>query len=275
MPSLLSTIYAFLAPHNILSYSTNYQSITSWLLFMLAFYIAAFAFQCFDRYRILSQYKVYRSSAATPTFSQMLLRVIFNQCCLLLPAMILFENFSLTFKSNPNPPSNLVSFFTQFTLTTFLHEVAFYIFHSYVLHSSWGFQNLNHALHHTSKTHSAISAMYMSPPDFLLEIIIPYLFPLCLSTLCNYANNFSCLFILLFGAFGGLYEHSGYNIFPDIHTLDTSVHALHHTHHHCSFANGVGAPSLVDPFMGTVCGSIGRSAMLGRKAISFVVPHPE
>lgn len=101
--------------------------------------------------------------------------------------------------------------------------------------------------------------MYMSAPDFLLEIVVPYLLPLIILSSFSLCGPRACIIALPLGAVGGLYEHSGYNFFEGIQVLDTSAHALHHRLWSCSFADGVGAPSFVDPFMGTSCGiSVGK-----------------
>ena len=93
----------------------------------------------------------------------------------------------------------------------------------------------------------------MSGPDFFLEIVVPYLVPLSVLSRYNLCNTATCIAILPVGAFGGLYEHSGYNFFEGIAALDTKVHAMHHRFYNCSFADGVGAPSVLDAMMGTAC----------------------
>lgn len=110
--------------------------------------------------------------------------------------------------------------------------------------------------------------MYMSAPDFLLEIVIPYLVPLIVLSKTNLCNTPTCIAILPLGAFGGLYEHSGYNFFEGIAALDTTVHGLHHRFYNCSFADGVGAPSILDTAMGTSCNA-GPPAKVFRKWLGF------
>lgn len=110
--------------------------------------------------------------------------------------------------------------------------------------------------------------MYMSSPDFLLEIVIPYLVPLIFLSMANVCSSATCVAILPLGALGGLYEHSGYNFFDGIAALDTTVHGMHHRFYHCSFADGVGAPSIFDAAMGTTCNG-GPPAMVVRKWLNF------
>ena len=85
--------------------------------------------------------------------------------------------------------------FLALALAPLLHEFSFHLSHRFILHSSWGFRSLNHALHHSSVTHSALSAMYMSGPDFHLEIVVPYL--ALLSVLSTYilCNTATCIAI--------------------------------------------------------------------------------
>jgi sterol desaturase/sphingolipid hydroxylase (fatty acid hydroxylase superfamily) len=151
-------------------------------------------------------------------------------------------------------------------LSAAMHEVLFYLGHRYVLHTRWGYLTLNHRLHHASPTNSAISAMYMAPVDFLLEIVVPYLGALWLPMAAGVCSKGMAVATLPLGSVGGLYEHSGYNFLRGVAGLDTGVHAAHHARRDCSFADGVGAPSVLDPLLGTACGGGGPAAVVIRAA---------
>ncbi|KAJ3191558.1 hypothetical protein HDU83_000022 [Entophlyctis luteolus] len=146
-------------------------------------------------------------------------------------------------------------------LAAAIHEVLFYVFHRYLLHTRFGYIKLNHKLHHSAPTHSAISAFYMSPADFCFEILVPYLASVGVPVALGICNPVVAVAMLGVGTVGGMYEHSGYNFWAGVKGMDTVVHALHHQRNDCSFADGVGAPSVLDEIFGTACAS-GASAVL-------------
>lgn len=251
---------------HLLSYHPN---LLSFLIFMAVFHVLSFLFFLLDTHFPDLRVKRFRGGLSAPTYVTMLPRVLFNQLFILLPFMLLSTHFGLTYPSPPRPePAPLASLLSLVALGPILHEAAFYVFHRFVLHSSWGFRLLDHRLHHTSLAHSAISAMYMSTPDFVLEIVVPYLLPLAVLSSSGSCSHACCVAMLPLGALGGLYEHSGYNFFEGIAALDTSVHALHHRFYNCSFADGVGAPSVFDAGFGTAC-TAGPSAKVMRKWLGF------
>ena len=243
-----------LSHFKVFSFASAQPALFSWLLFMVVFHSLGIMFYYFDKVDLFPRHKQFRGSSSTPTYSQMLPLVLFNQILILLPAMLISEHYSLIFVPNPNAAPFLPSFIFISIAIPQLHEIFFYIFHRYILHSSFGYYFFNHKVHHDSRTHCSISAMYMSPPDFILEILLPYLFPLYLTAKLKYCPPLVCVVVLPFGGLGGLYEHSGYNFFPNIKVLDTTVHGQHHRMWNCSFADGVGTTSLMDSTFGTVCG---------------------
>lgn len=232
----------------------------SWLIFMLLYHPISYLFHLFDTHNLFPRYKHSPATSTTPTYRQMLPRVVLNQIFILLPCMRLCTLLNLSYPQPPPllPPSPLKSLLSLATLGPLFHEITFYIFHRYLLHSRFGLRTLNHALHHSSTTHSAISAMYMSSPDFFLEIVVPYLIPLIILSSFSLCSTWGCIALLPFGALGGMYEHSGYNFFENIPVLDTNVHALHHRVWNCSFADGVGALGIVDWGMGSCCVGVGK-----------------
>lgn len=246
---------------------------------MLVFHVFSFLFQVLDHANLLQTYKIYPPTEHTPTYRQMLPRVLFNQIFLLLPACLLCHRLNLSFPDPSIPfqpshhqssPTVLTSLLIMFIVPPLLHEFAFYVAHRFILHHPWGFSRFNHALHHATKAHSALSAMYMSPSDFLLEIILPYLLPLIVVSRLNLMRQPHIICMLPLGALGGLYEHSGYNFFgKHIPFLDTRVHGLHHLHYTCSFADGVGAPSIFDSTFHTVCASLGPMPAASNKLLQI------
>lgn len=244
----------------------SHPTILSWVMFMVIFHSVAFTFEIFDRRRILSKYKIFHGSLTTPSYKKMLPTVLINQVCLLLPLMQLSTQFKVSFVEEREATSTicgqLLSFIACVTIAPFIHEIVFYTAHRYLLHSSWGYMRLNHALHHSSKTHSAISAMFMSPVDFLFEVVMPYLVPLAILTRFRLLTRTHAVCMLPIGTLGGLYEHSGYNFWPMFSFLDTRTHGMHHTFHNCSFADGFGSQNLFDSFFGTACSNYVQGAAM-------------
>lgn len=96
--------------------------------------------------------------------------------------------------------------------------------------------------------------MYLSSADFFLEIVVPYLLPLCL--IPTWVNGpYTNAALLSAGMLGGLYEHSDYNLWPGTYMFDTTPHNTHHRI--CfgpgvNFADGVGSFGVLDSACGTV-----------------------
>jgi sterol desaturase/sphingolipid hydroxylase (fatty acid hydroxylase superfamily) len=107
----------------------------------------------------------------------------------------------------------------------------------------------------------------MSGPDFFLEITLPYLLPLAIIG----GGGSDILFQFLvagLGAFGGLYEHSGYDFavpFRETHffkavpslgqiiggLISSHAHAEHHRRFNVSFSDGFGSPGICDTVFST------------------------
>lgn len=241
-------------------------TILSFALFFILFHTVALTFEIFDRLQVLHSYKIFHATQTTPSYRKMLPQVVFNQLFVMFPTMLLWTRLGLTYnKSRDAPPGiipQVLSYLSCATLAPFIHEVLFYVPHRFLLHSHWGFKHLNHALHHSSRAHSAISAMYMAPIDFFLECVLPYVVPLTTLTRMSILPRTHAVLMLPIGALGGLYEHSGYNFIPMIDSLDTRTHGLHHANYNCSFADGFGSTNILDPFLGTACNNMVPAATL-------------
>ncbi|CAI6089622.1 unnamed protein product [Clonostachys chloroleuca] len=153
------------------------------------------------------------------------------------------------------------------------HDVVQYITHRFLLHQPNVFlmRALRHSVHHSTGATKAISACYMSAPDFFLEIVLPYLVPLALVGGGGSGITFHSLVAGL-GAIGGLYEHSGYDLSVNLRAggkanrdgseqallstiaskfLDNRSHAQHHVRGNVSFSDGFGSPGISDTIFGT------------------------
>lgn len=232
----------------------------SFVMFLVFFHSVAFTFELCDCSGTFRKHKIFHATRNTPTFYKMLPQVIFNQVFVLFPLMLLWTRLGLTYDAARDAPSGsfplMLSFLSCATIAPLIHEVLFYVPHRFVLHSHWGFSYLKHSLHHSSRAHSAISAMYMAPIDFTLECALPYLVPLAVLTRFSLITRTHAVLMLPVGALGGLYEHSGYNFFPAVDFLDTRTHGLHHAFHNCSFANGFGSTNVLDHFLKTACNNL-------------------
>jgi sterol desaturase/sphingolipid hydroxylase (fatty acid hydroxylase superfamily) len=134
------------------------------------------------------------------------------------------------------------------------------------LHRPGLIRTLGHSLHHSTGASKSVSACYMSSADFFLEIVLPYLIPLVL--VGAGADITFHLIVASLGAFGGLYEHSGYDfavalprqgltgvkrrLVETLAALVTSkAHAEHHRRSNVSFSDGFGSPGICDAIFAT------------------------
>jgi hypothetical protein len=96
----------------------------------------------------------------------------------------------------------------------------------------------------------------MSAADFFLEIVCPYLIPLIL--IGGGGTNFIFHAVIVSaGAYGGVYEHSGYDFGLLLRKetgwrwtlgkmLSTEAHGFHHTRGNVSFSDGFGSSNICD-----------------------------
>eukprot|EP00871_Galdieria_phlegrea_P004855 jgi/Galph1/5370/GphlegSOOS_G4092.1 len=203
------------------------------------FHVGCVSLSLCDYLNLLQKYKMHK--LGDESYFQLLPRVLFNQLFLLLPSMLMAQYLGLGFCTSEAVFHPLV--YVLLALWMALgHDVLFYLGHRFLLHSKWGFMRLGHDLHHSTKASIAISSMYMGTLDYILEIVLPYLIPLCLIRSDMFFDALApCL-----GAVGGLYEHSGYNFFPVFETLSTFAHTMHHVRYNCSYSDGVGSTNLMD-----------------------------
>lgn len=251
-------------------------SFQTWAIQLLGFYGTALLFEYFDR-TTLRPLRVREPDRKI--FTLLLLRVLVNQCCILLPCMMITQILGWCFTG----PNNLhpLHFIRSLPAMALGHDVIQYLSHRYLLHdpNSKLMRLLSHSMHHTTSASRGISACYMSSMDFLLEIVLPYLVPLILVGGGGTDIRFHFLIAGL-GVMGGVYEHSGYDFgvalrstgkdptatdpAPDsgLHVsftllralggiLDNRAHGEHLSRAHVSFADGFGSPGICDTLFGT------------------------
>ncbi|GAA6005816.1 hypothetical protein JCM10207_007239 [Rhodosporidiobolus poonsookiae] len=192
-----------------------------------------------DRARLFPASK---ARATTPgdrrrAYGALLRPVLVNQLAVLLPAMLLVQHLGLAFsaRSSPAPThsssaspatsaaASPLALLPALPLLALGHDLTQYHTHRFLLHSAYPplLRALNHAQHHSTGATRAVTACYMSPADFFLEIVLPYLLPLAAVTrLYRYGfgvelggTPFHAL-VASAGAIGGLYEHSGHDLAP-------------------------------------------------------------
>ncbi|KAJ5112252.1 hypothetical protein N7532_000297 [Penicillium argentinense] len=210
-------------------------------------------------------------------FMKMLPQVLFNQFFVLLPCMILTEWLGLCFTGISY--STLIRIFVIFYGMALGHDIVQYTTHRFLLHNHniRLMRVLRHSVHHTTTASRGISACYMFPTDYFLEIVLPYLVPLAVLG----GGGMSRLFhfpVAGLGAAGGVYEHSGYDLCLSFHlhdkipagsegslksyvlnllfkwlsgTLDNRAHGEHHARANISFSDGFGSPEFCDTIFGT------------------------
>ncbi len=181
-------------------------SVYVWALQMVVFHAVGYAFEWCDRTRTLRQFKV--RDIDRKSYRQLMGRVLFNQCVVLLPCMVLMQAVGLCFTGEAHLP--LWRFLGSLVVMGIGHDVVQYVTHRHLLHRPSLMRTLRHSVHHSTGASKGISACYMSAPDFFLEIVLPYLLPLALIG----GGGSDILFhsmIAGLGAVGGVYEHSGYD----------------------------------------------------------------
>eukprot|EP00172_Hildenbrandia_rubra_P002608 Plantae.Rhodophyta-Hildenbrandia_rubra.ctg3579.p1 GENE.Plantae.Rhodophyta-Hildenbrandia_rubra.ctg3579~~Plantae.Rhodophyta-Hildenbrandia_rubra.ctg3579.p1 ORF type:complete len:280 (-),score=25.20 Plantae.Rhodophyta-Hildenbrandia_rubra.ctg3579:1652-2491(-) len=226
-------------------------SVQAWLLGIGVFHVLGLLFEFLSTFKFAQQWRTI-SPKGLPAYREMLPLVLQNQVFILLPCMVALEKFGLAFHvTEKQEPASVLKELAGSVLMTFFHDVVFYLGHRFLLHSKWGYYALGHNVHHGTKAHSAISSMYMAFPDFVIEIVLPYLVPLVIvSTFCHW---YLTMLALPIGCLGGMLEHSGYNFWPNIKAFDTTAHGLHHRKLKCSYSDGVGSPNIMDGMFGTSC----------------------
>lgn len=248
-------------------------SVQAWIAQLIVFHVAGLMFEWCDRTGVLRQFKV--RATERRAYARVLPRVVFNQCFILLPSMILAQASGICFSGAPVLP--LSRFFLSLPTMAVGHDVIQYLAHRYLLHQPNIplMRALQHSLHHSTRASMGISACYMSGPDFFLEIVLPYLLPLAIIG----GGESDALFhtvIAGLGALGGIYEHSGYDFSVTLRQpqpknddddapglffagvsqilagiLDNRAHNEHHSRANVSFSDGFGSPGICDTIFKT------------------------
>ncbi|MCX7900306.1 MAG: sterol desaturase family protein [Methylocystis sp.] len=228
-----------------------------WLVQMAAYHGFGLWFEYLDRSGRMARYKV--RPPERRRYGELLPRVLANQIFILLPSMIVLEAAGLAYVGAAHLP--MVLMLLAFAGMTIGHDVVQYVAHRFVLHRPRLMRRLGHAIHHSTGASRAISACYMSGADFFLEIVCPYLIPLVLVGGGGADFIFHAL-VVAGGAFGGLYEHSGFDFSVDLrrrndwrrtlgNMLSSQNHIAHHTRGDVSFSDGFGSSNICDTLFGT------------------------
>ena len=234
-----------------------------WLVQMVAFHLMGLGFLWLDRSGRAGNFRV--RPFETRSYAQLLPRVIANQVLVLLPAMMAVEWAGLAFVGTPHIAS--LMWIVGLIGMTVGHDLVQYATHRYVLHRPMLMRPLGHAVHHSTAAGRSISACFMSLPDYFLEIACPYLIPLIVIGGGGSDWIFHTV-VVTAGAFGGLYEHSGYDFSGAFthtpatgwrakrnavlaHMLSSKAHGEHHTRGNVSFSDGFGSSNICDTVMKT------------------------
>lgn len=233
-------------------------SVLAWLVHVAVYHGVALVFAWCDATGVLRRFKA--RDLDRIGLAAMLPRVLLNQVFLLLPCMVACEAAGLAFVGDARlGPLWFVAGVVGLAVG---HDIVQYVAHRGILHHPRLMKPLGHQLHHATGASKAMSACYMSAPDFFLEIVCPYLLPLILIGGGGSDIAFHLLAIGL-GSIGGLYEHSGYDFgkaFPGRRgrllaalggATSSHAHAEHHRRFVVSFSDGFGSSSLCDGIFGT------------------------
>jgi len=238
-------------------------SVLTWAVMMAVYHGIGFLFELCDRNHWLAGAKV--RNVERVSYAAMMPRVLANQVFVLLPVMVLLQWAGLAFVG----PAHLspLRFVLSLVAMGVGHDIVQYIAHRGILHRPGLMKPLGHALHHSTGASRSISACYMSAADFFLEIALPYLVPLVLIG----GGGSDILFQFLvagLGAFGGLYEHSGYDFAVPLRKtrlyqalprlgeivaglVSSHAHGEHHRRFNVSFSDGFGSPGICDTLFAT------------------------
>jgi sterol desaturase/sphingolipid hydroxylase (fatty acid hydroxylase superfamily) len=232
-------------------------SFAVWCAQMVAYHGFGLWFEWLDQTGRGARFKV--RAADRMSYRELLPRVLFNQVFVLLPAMVLAQALGLAYYGS----SRLTTLGVVLSCAglTIGHDVVQYAAHRLVLHDPANMRKLGHAVHHATRASRGISACYMSAADFFLEIVCPYLLPLIL--IGGGGTNFIFhALIVSAGAYGGVYEHSGYDFGLALRQaggwrrilgrmLSTEAHGFHHTRGNVSFSDGFGSSNICDTLFKT------------------------
>lgn len=232
-------------------------AVFAWTLHMVVYHGIALGFDWLDATGRLQRYRVRRPERRG--YAALLPRVLFNQCIILLPCMLVLEWTGLAFVGEPQLDASW--FIASLLLMAVGHDVVQYIGHR-LMHQRSLLRVMGHHVHHSTGASRAVSACYMSGPDFFLEIVLPYLLPLVLIGGGGSDLLFHVVTMSL-GAIGGIYEHSGFdfaralrgekstplrtticNFIAD--KVSSHAHAEHHKRSTVSFSDGFGSPGICD-----------------------------
>lgn len=245
-------------------------SVKVWAVQQVAFHVISLAFEWLDSSNALRKVRA-READNSKSYKRMLPKVLLNQCLVLLPCMVLSEATGLCFTKKGYISTGRAAL--SLPVLAIGHDVVQYLTHRYLLHQPnlKLMRMLRHSVHHSTTASKGISACYMSIPDFFLEIVLPYLIPLALVGGGGADLRFHSL-VVASGAFGGIYEHSGYDlalafqatpqnkadawywnllasVLSDL--LSTRAHYEHHSRGQVSFSDGFGSPGFCDSIFGT------------------------
>ncbi|VUC26082.1 unnamed protein product [Clonostachys rosea] len=246
-------------------------SIYTWLVQEAVFHGASALFELLDKTGTGKRFKV-RAVDRKP-YAHYLRHVLFNQFFILLPSMLAAQYWGLCFTGPAIQAHRWGQVLVTLVGMAIGHDAIQYITHRFLLHQPNVFlmRALRHSVHHSTGATKAISACYMSAPDFFLEIVLPYLIPLAAVRGGGSGVVFHSLVAGL-GAIGGLYEHSGYDLSVSLRTsgegdrdgfmksllstilsklLDNRSHTQHHIRGNVSFSDGFGSPGISDTVFGT------------------------
>ncbi len=234
---------------------------------MVVYHGVGLAFEWCDRTGRLRGFKV--RPADRLGYLKLMPRVLANQFFIMLPAMVLAQFAGLAFVGAPH--MGALHFLIALGFMGIGHDIVQYVSHRFLLHRPGLIRKLGHSVHHSTSASRSISACYMSAADFSLEIVLPYLVPLII--VGAGADVAFHLLVAGLGAYGGLYEHSGYDFSARLPrnaaglkgrminalamVLTSKAHAEHHRRSNVSFSDGFGSPGLCDTVFSTRWDKVG------------------
>lgn len=213
----------------------------------ITWHLGAAAFALCDRMAWFHWWKA--CSDDRLSWRQMMPQVILNQVAVLLPALWLLDATG-QFRVEELDLSawqwlgHTVYHALGLSVT---HDVMFYVGHR-LLHTPTLYRMLRHDVHHSTYASVAASSMYMSIPDFVVEIVVPFTAWFSVGQPTDWRT---AAVLVTLGGWTAMYEHSGYVFYVGMRCLDSRAHMAHHQTPNIAFSEGVASASLCDRIMGT------------------------
>ena len=138
-----------------------------------------------------------------------------------------------------NGENSMITILLQFGGCFLVFDMIFFVCH-YIIHLPFCCKSI-HKKHHLTFANMAITTHYMTFPDYMVEVVLPYWVALYIVNPCFTTS----LLFVIFGQINGLITHSGYKFFG---FPQPENHHTHHTKILVNYGSG-GLSRIIEYFM--------------------------